>query len=287
MDHEGALIAFTLLGQLVAGATMLYAILFLTRRDEMSRVSAGFRIKTPELLLLAGLLAAMFISFFHLGNIRQAVNALSNVRTSWISREILVLSLFSLSLFLLFLGRWLMATRPRALSVLFLFCFLSAAALVIVMTGIYMIPVVVSWNTWYTPFSFITTTFILGTCAVLAYLVTVQGEWPKIRPLSTILLLFLPLEALIAGLNQVRLSNLYMIHYNRFLLENIHLNFTITRMVIIVAVLMLLVFYQRKIKSAGGHGSGNVLIGLAILLVLFEQVAGRWLFFASFVKMGI
>jgi DMSO reductase anchor subunit len=287
MNHEGALIAFTLLAQLVAGATILYAVLWFTRKDEMSGVPAGFHPKTPELLLLIGLIAAMFISIFHLGSPRQAVNALSNPGNSWVSREILGLSLFAMSLFLLFLGRWLAPGRRITLTFLFLFSLLSAAALVLIMIRIYMIPVVVTWNSWYTPFSFITTTFVLGTGAILAYMTIVQREWSGTGPLTIIMFLFLVVEAVITGLNQYRLSHLSVIHYNRFLLENIHLNFTIIRIVIIMAVLMLLVFYQRKIKSAGGQGWVNTLIGLAILLVLFEQVAGRWLFFASFVKMGI
>ena len=109
MDHEGALIAFTLISQLVAGTSIIYAFLFFIRRNEISGISSGFNPKTPELLLIIALLAAIFISLFHLGNIGKAVNALNNLDSSWISREILSLLLLAFGLGLLFIARWKMS----------------------------------------------------------------------------------------------------------------------------------------------------------------------------------
>ena len=287
MNHEGALIAFTLLGQLVAGSTILYAILHFTRSDEVSRFPAGFRIKTPELLLLILLLVAMAISFLHLGSARKAVHALNNPGSSWISREIFSLSLLSLSLILLFLGRWLMPARRGIHSVLFLISLGSGASLIYVMIRLYMIPAVVSWNTWYTPSSFIFSSFILGISAFIVYAASIQWREYPLKLLLQMLFVLLLTEALISAGNQYLLDHLSLIHYNPFLLENSHLNVTIIRIALIVVVLFLLAFLQRRSTVHTEGSLKKILTGSVILLVLIEQIAGRWLFFASFVKVGI
>lgn len=287
MTHEGALIAFTLLSQLVAGSAILYAILHVTRSDPESRIPSGLRIRTPELLLLVLLLVAISVSFLHLGSPRQAGRALDNPGSSWISREIFSLALFSLSLFLLFLGRWLMPARRGILTVLFLFALGSGAGLVYVMIRLYMIPAVVSWNTWYTPASFLLTSFILGLSAAVVYLVSFQGEKYTLKTLFQVLFVLLLAEALVSAGNQYMLDHLPVTHYNSFLLENIHLKGTVIRIILIVTVLFLLAFLQNRSTAPASGSLKRILTGFAILLVLVEQIAGRWLFFASFVKVGL
>ncbi len=287
MTQEGALIAFTLLSQLVAGSTILYSILYFTRRDEVVRFPSGFHVKTPELLLLLLLLVAISISFLHLGNARQAGRALNNLGSSWISWEILSLAVFSLSLFFLFLGRWLMPVRSRMLSVLYLFAPGSGAALIIVMIRLYMIPAVPSWNSWYTPSSFMLASLILGMCTLLAYMVTGKMNGYSFRLFLQIFFLLLLLEALISAGNQYMLDHLPITHYNSFILENIHWSFTIIRITLITSVLVLLVFIRRNRTIHASTSLKRILMISAILMVLVEQIAGRWLFFASYVKVGI
>ena len=287
MFHEGALIAFTLLSQLIAGSLFVYAMIYFFQRNAVSRISSGFRWRTPELLLLAGLLLAMFVSFFHLGQFQRATYALNNLKDSWISREILSLALFSLSLFFLLLGRRYLQVKQGILSTLFLFSLLSAVALMFVMIKLYMIPAVVSWNTWYTPFSFTLTSLILGIGAVLVYRMTFQKQVHQSQPFLAILTLLLLLEALISGLNQYSLSQLSMIHYNPVVLGNMHGNLTLVRISLILAALVLLVLFQRRIKVLADRSASSLLPGLALLLILIEQVLGRGLFFASYIKLGI
>jgi DMSO reductase anchor subunit len=237
--------------------------------------------------MLAGLLLAMFISFFHLGQVQRARYALNNLQDSWISREILSLALFSLSLFFLLLGRRYLQVKQGILSALFLFSLLSAVALMFVMIKLYMIPAVVTWNTWYTPFSFTLTSLILGIGAILGYRMTFQKQVHQSQPFLAILILLLLLEAMISGLNQYRLSQLSMIHYNPVVLGHVHGNLTLVRISLILAALVLLVLFQHRIKVLADRSASSLLPGLALLLILIEQVVGRCLFFASYIKLGI
>lgn len=287
MGHEYTLIAFTLVSQLIAGATILYAVLHFVRSKQLSRLPSGFHVNTPELLLMTGLLIAIFISFFHLGAPQRAGNALNNLKSSWISREILSLSVFFLGILLLFLGRWLRSTREGLLSFLYVFSLVSAIVLIIAMIQLYMIPVVVTWSTWYTPFSFTITSLTLGVCAVLAYLIIFQIRCDTLKALIHILSMLLLADVLVSGLHQYGLSHLSLMHQNPILKDNLHLYVTLLRISVILVALVLLVVYARKSKARAGRPASNFLPGIAMLLVLLEQLAGRWLFFASYVKLGI
>ena len=287
MHNEGSLIAFTLLGQLVVGSLLFYSFIYFSARSAIRQMPSGFSIRTPELLLLAGMIIATTISFLHLGSPLKAFNALNNLAASWISREILSLSVFSLSLFLLFLGRWLMKSRERIISFLFLLSSVTGIIFIIVMIGLYMIPTVITWATWYTPLSFVFTTFILGICGILAYFVIFNLNMEKIRPLLHLLIVFLFFEALISVLNHSMLSNISIPHTNQFLSENLHFTYTIIRIALIASVLIFLVFISRIKLHRMSFFTIRLLVTLAILLVFFEQYAGRYLFYAGFVKVGL
>ncbi len=287
MPNEGALIGFTLLSQLVVGSLIFYSLIYFSDKGAIRQLPFGFNIRTPELLLLAGMIIATTISFLHLGSPANAINALNNLATSWISREILSLLVFSLSLLLLFLGRWLMKSGEKIISFIFLLSAITGIIFITVMIGLYMIPTVVTWATWHTALSFVLTTLILGICGVLAYFVIFNREVEKIKPLLQLLMVFLIIEALLSVLNYTMLSNISIPHTNQFLLENLHLNYSIIRVAVIVALLIFLLFISRIKMKYGNLFTVKVLLVLAIILVLFEQYAGRYLFYASFVRVGL
>jgi anaerobic dimethyl sulfoxide reductase subunit C (anchor subunit) len=104
----------------------------------------------------------LITSFFHLGRPLKAVLALSNLKTSWLSREILLALVFaSTVLFLLLIVRLSRAYRGLQ----WLISLLGGAAgilLIAAMSKIYMLPAVPGWNRITTPLSFFTDTLLLG-----------------------------------------------------------------------------------------------------------------------------
>jgi anaerobic dimethyl sulfoxide reductase subunit C (anchor subunit) len=119
-------------------------------------------------MLIVGLLLALSIaaSFFHLGSPRIAWRSITNLRSSWLSREILFLILFTGAggISMLFLSweigmikiRFAIAIMTIVFGLILIYC----------MARVYMIRTIPSWNTWVTPVSFYLTVFMLGTLVV-------------------------------------------------------------------------------------------------------------------------
>ncbi|HEX9075729.1 MAG TPA: DmsC/YnfH family molybdoenzyme membrane anchor subunit, partial [Anaerolineae bacterium] len=155
---EGPLIVFTLLAQLAVGT------FWLLRAFNDAMTGAGIW------LALCGVMAiALTSSFFHLGTWRNAWRAISNLRSSWLSREILFSLLFMGTLSLFAVMPWSEGTLSATREVIGWGAALSGMALVYSMTSVYRLRTVPAWNTWATTVSFFVTTLLLGAlgCAVL------------------------------------------------------------------------------------------------------------------------
>jgi anaerobic dimethyl sulfoxide reductase subunit C (anchor subunit) len=90
--HERPLVAFTLLTQAAVGAFGIERV----RWNQAGGQAAGAWLDGA--LAVIGLLygAGMLASFFHLGSPGRAWRALNNLRSSWLSREILFSGSFGL-----------------------------------------------------------------------------------------------------------------------------------------------------------------------------------------------
>jgi anaerobic dimethyl sulfoxide reductase subunit B len=86
---ESALVAFTLLVQAAAGAFLGLAVL------DLAGAAAGDRFGPSYAIVAATAALAMALSLLHLGRPRNAWRAMANVRASWLSREILFVTLFT------------------------------------------------------------------------------------------------------------------------------------------------------------------------------------------------
>ena len=106
---------------------------------------------TALVLLVAGGAAAAL----HLGRVGRARFALSNLRTSWLSRETLLAGLFGAAL-----GAAVAAPGVRAVGV-------AAAVIGLLLvggiSGVYRLRTVPPWDTWMTPAAFYLAAVVLGT----------------------------------------------------------------------------------------------------------------------------
>ena len=150
--QERALVAFTLLTQIVVGA-FVTLLAFGVFSDKPGSELA------PALLVLGGLMAvAMLASLFHLGNPQRAWRAATNLRASWLSREILFTLLFAglggLHALAIYRGTpslWL-AWLTAATGIGLLYC----------MARVYLLRTTLAWNSWRTPWSFFSAAYLLG-----------------------------------------------------------------------------------------------------------------------------
>lgn len=145
-DPHWPLIALTLLTQLAAGAVASAALLGLAAggRGLASATRGAF---------VAGAVA-LSGSLLHLGRPMRALKALRNLRTSWLSREVALFSLFAV---LSFAYAW----RPGA-SLLGLTATLVGMAGVYASARLYLVPARPVWNSRRTPVAFFATAAATG-----------------------------------------------------------------------------------------------------------------------------
>jgi anaerobic dimethyl sulfoxide reductase subunit C (anchor subunit) len=282
MNNEGALIAFTLLSQMVIGSVIIYTLAFFFNMDDILQLSSGFSLKTPEFLLLLGLLLAILISLIHLGRPANAVNALNNLKTSWISREIFSVTLFSISLIILFIARWQDAGKTF-LTVSFILSAIAGILLLVSMVLLYMIPTVSTWNNWLTPMNFILTALISGLVLMIVFAMAFNIELMRLKSILLVIMILLLFEIVHSGFLHSHLNELNYNHSNEFISEGIFKLFTIIRIAVIVPAILFLLFIAFRQKTE----YTNTLLIASISLIFMEMILGRLIFFATFLRIGI
>ena len=197
MLKEWPLVAFTVLGQTATGVFLVFHLPFIVR----GRLpGSGWRLTWIATLVIVVLItsASAFASFFHLRHPLRARRALSNLRTSWLSREILFELLFG---GLVVLEGWLAYVRPASRASLW--PAIGAAALagmffVISMARLYMLPSLPAWRGAYTPLSFFLTTLVLGAVGTEIIVRAFAGPGAFDLSLTATALLLIAAEILLA-----------------------------------------------------------------------------------------
>lgn len=202
--REGSLVAFTLLTQAAAG-TCGFLLAFEWRA---ARAGAGAWVEAAALPILSFALVAALLglaaSFLHLGSPRNAVRALGNLGSSWLSREILLAALFSAALAAATLLR--LRPGPAGFAAGFAHGFAAVAGfgLVVTMARAYGLRTVPSWRQRATPVAFFATSVALGSLAVAAGL-ALRGPHSTGPARGPIPLLATGLVVLVVGLVSGRL----------------------------------------------------------------------------------
>ena len=172
---ERPLVAFTLLTQTAVGAFLTLGALDLWAGDLASAAAA--RALTDSLLLALGPVVgfALLFSLLHLGTPRNAWRAAANLRTSWLSREILCALLFAGAGAAFAVLRWSGTSSVGLRTLLALAAATSGVALVYAEAGVYRIRTVPHWDTPLTTVSFFATALLLGPLAAGTGLVLLPG----------------------------------------------------------------------------------------------------------------
>jgi anaerobic dimethyl sulfoxide reductase subunit C (anchor subunit) len=246
------------------------------------QLSSGFSLKTPEFLLLLGLLLALLLSLFHLGQPSNAIHALNNLKTSWISREIFTVTLFSISLLMLFIARWLGAGKTF-LTVSFVFSAIAALLLLGSMVRLYMIPAVNTWNNWLTPTNFTLTSLISGLALTILFVLVFNIELIRLKPIILALMILLLFEVVHSGFLHSHLNSMDFHYNNEFISEGIFKSFTIIRIAVTGLAILLLLFLS--LQELTGYQSAWLILPIA--LIFLEMVIGRFVFFATYVRIGL
>ena len=287
MFKEGSLIAFTLLSQFTIGFMLFYTILYASQKGFRPYLKTGFHYANPEFIMLIFMGMAVLLSFLHLGNPINSVHALKNLRDSWISREILSLSVFSFSLFFLFITRWRFNKQNKTIAFLFWTSTVSGLALLISMIKLYMLPTAITWNTWHTPLGFLLSSLILGLVGIVFFSFSKPSVFKLNQNFFFLLIGLLALEMINVGFNQYTINQIDSSYKNLFISDGTHAFLSAVRLLIGLICIALAINVNAIHRKKVNLRSEKVILLLLTLMILFEQLIGRMMFYASYVREGI
>lgn len=164
--REWALILFTLLAQMSVGAFIGLGVIYFFVKRKAGEEQAD-RFSDRALLAIWPVMGlGLLASLLHLGNPLNAYRAVTNLDTSWLSREVLFGLLFAALGFAFAILQWRKIGSPALRNILAVLAAIFGVLLVFSMAMVYMLPTMPSWNTVVTPLSFFTTTLMLGALAL-------------------------------------------------------------------------------------------------------------------------
>ena len=280
---ERSLVVFTLLAQLITGAFWMLGIIHVWASGRVGAETATELTAGGFLALVPVMAAALLISLLHLGTPGNAWRAAANLRTSWLSREIVFTLLFGL-LLVVFAGLHWRQTGDGWMRLLVgLAAGLAGGLALYSMTRLYMLRTIPSWNTWMTPAAFGISTLLLGGLAAGIWLAcnsVASGELLRlpILGISLLAILLLSVQVVLTSLNRVAGWQPQM------------RPLVITQMSLLAFVLCVssMLAYQSAVFEFSGQSAAlSWLVILAFLASLAEQAVGRFLFYLSFERVGI
>lgn len=179
--QDWALIAYTILTQMSVGAFVILGLVhaFALRKSNEKEANA----LSDRALLAIGpvVVLGVLVSLLHLGNPANAYRAISNIGSSWLSREILSTILFTgVGAVFAFL-QWRKIGTFQMRRIVALVAALIGLVLVFCMSQVYLLDFEPAWNTAATPVTFFVTTFLLGGLALGAAFVA-NYTYLKSRP---------------------------------------------------------------------------------------------------------
>jgi anaerobic dimethyl sulfoxide reductase subunit C (anchor subunit) len=298
------LIAFTILAQLSVGMFVVLGVVhFFAIRNYNSEEAE--RLSDYALLAIGpGLVLGLLASLAHLGTPIMAFLAVTNLNTSWLSWEILLGVLFAILGGVFAFMQWRKIAPFAVRNVIAWLAAIDGLALVYVMSRIYRQPTIPSWNTVLTTISFYTTALLLGTMGVGAAFVGSYAYFKRknpdcaedlcellertIRGISVTAMLLLGVEFVVTPLYIA-----YLAYSNATSAAAVTITQTYDVIFIVRLVLVFLgagllgVFLYRNTLSIDRVRVMTYLTYSAFILVLIAEVLGRFLFYASYVNIGV
>lgn len=282
-----SLVFFTLLAQCSIGIVLWLMLLALITGQRPVSAETGLAPGNPVLLALLLVVLATTMSFLHLGNPRSAPRAIRNLATSWLSREILAIGLFTVCLLLAFLAGWRTGAAGFA-GLLLLPAALAGLFLLWTMSGVYSIVTVPSWNSAHTPIGFTLATLSLGavSCLLLAVAGTIEVEAFALDLCAATWLATLLLEAGTSLANQRRLEKMDTGFRGPAFRHGMLRGGFLARggVLLLTALGIAVLLLQPGAVFAPDHSGW---IYPLLILGVVQEFIGRILFYASYFRLGL
>lgn len=303
--REWALPVYTILMQLAVGSLFILWIIRLLAFSRFSHQEIERIIQNPILVIVFTAAVAMVSSHFHLSKPFHSFLAVMNFKTSWLSREIVFSVLFFLTTLSVLYLAYFQTQRPRLISAIGWLAILFGTILTYCMARIYLIPTQIAWNSTTVIFSFYTTALMLG-CMAIACLMVLDLKFAEIKKsndvklrmdfirysftgLTWLTILLVLLSTLIIYIQMRLLSQGDLIARTSLnLLLQLYLPLFIMRLVFLLLAsgyLCVTVYQMYRLRITPQNLMMPVYI--SCLLILVGEIIGRFLFYATHIRVGI
>ncbi len=304
--REWALPVYTILTQLATGSLLCLWLIrsFYRSRIPGDQIDKIFR--NPLLILFSTVVFGVIGAHFHLSRPIFSLFAVLNVKTSWLSREIVFTILLFLLLGALVAIHWYLPGYHRLKTTLGWGTVLAGLVTVYCMSQIYLLPTQKTWDSPLTILIYIASMLVMGPPSVLviqlmdlnfskSQLAVELENYRQIFKQSASWLIGITLIAGAAVLTLGVYQNLALqqvqdpsTRVSLQLLFDIYQPLLFFRYGLLLVAAVILLIWQRRI--ARGKASLDVLIGpgyIACLMILVSEIMGRFLFYATHVRVGI
>lgn len=303
--REWALPLYTILMQLAIGALF---VLWLIRYFAVSKFSPqeiDRIISNPILVIAFTAMVAMGGAHFHLSKPFHSFLAVLNFKSSWLSREIVFNLLFFITIISLLYLTYFQTHRRRLITILGWLAIMFGTILIYCMARLYLIPTQVAWNSTTVIISFYTTALMLGAMAMACFMVLdlkfaeiketddVELRSRVIRYSSgglTILTVALVIISLVIIFIQIRLlaQGDLIARTSLDLLVELYLPLFLLRLVFLICSILSMMYAAiRMYRLQSTPQSLMMPMYLSCLLILVGEIIGRFLFYATHIRVGL
>jgi anaerobic dimethyl sulfoxide reductase subunit C (anchor subunit) len=305
--RDWALITFTILTQMSVGSFLVLGIVhyYANRKAGMQAADRLSDYALLSIVVAFGL--ALVASLLHLGNPLNAPRAVTHLATSWLSREILSGVIFAVLAAVFAFMQWRKIASFAVRNVIAWIAAIVGLVLVYVESHVYMLPTEPSWNSLATPISFFTTSLLLGSLAMGAAFVAnyaylqrkekdpeeakVQSELLRdaLRGIAVASVVLLGVEFVVVPIYVAYLAtgSAAAIASAKLMVGPFGLVFVLRLLFAFVGAGIFGVFLYQITQSMGKEKTLGYLAYSAFVLVLVAEVLGRFLFYATRVRIGV
>jgi anaerobic dimethyl sulfoxide reductase subunit C (anchor subunit) len=303
-QNAWSLLVFTLLSQMSVGIFCVAELLNYSYTKEFGYEELHNLRLISRLFVLAAVILAGVSSIFHLKNWAHAYFAFNNLKTSWVSKEMMFFLLFISCVALLTFMSW------RKIKAFLFQRFISIAgiffgiALIFSMARIYMLPTIPVWHAWTTPGFFSTATLLLGNlsvvCLYTAFFTSSKSSslmddnrqrwiWKTLQNLVKLSFIFIVSGIFITGFfayKLIVLAEKYIIETSVMSPDKQALFFLRILFYVLGWALLLLFLKKLRLKKEI-QGNSHKLFYTAFVFITIAEILGRHLFFVSFYRIGL
>jgi anaerobic dimethyl sulfoxide reductase subunit C len=303
--REWALPVYTILMQLAVGALFVLWLIRSLANPRFNHQEIDRIIRNPILVIAFTAVVAMGGSHFHLSKPFHSFLAVLNFKSSWLSREIVFTLLFFLVTMSLLYLTYFRTHHRRLITGLGWLAILIGSILTYCMARIYLLPTQVAWNSSTVIISFYVTSLMLGAMAI-ACLMVLDLKFSEIKNsddvelrinvikysfagLTTLILLLVVLSMTIVYIQMRILAQGDVIARTslRLLLE-LYQPLLVMRLVFLLfASIYFGVAVYRICRSRLIPQKLMMPVYLSCLLILVGEIIGRFLFYATHIRVGI